>query len=104
MIGFISSLFTRGEPAMSEALARDFIAAEIELGVTFDQVAIPESMYGEQQRSGAAKVKAVQACAEAEHWLDKAEARGWDVRELRRQLRLLREALARLDQEKRKAA
>jgi len=85
-------------------LTREFLAADIELGFTFLQIAATE--YGHRHRQGgdAACTKAAQAYAEAERLVDPAEAHRLPVRELRWRLGQLRETLARFDKEERKAA
>ena len=88
--------------ASTEELARQFIAADIERGLTFAHLAVTENTQSDRRSHLA--LYAAKMHAGAERQLDEAEACGWDVRDLRPGLCRLREAVAELGQDERKAA
>ena len=94
----------RRPPAPVANTTRQFIEAEIALGLTFVRLAHTEYRYGETALGRTVKAKAAQASAEAEYRLNQAEARGVTMRDLRARLGQLLAALARFDEDERKAA
>ncbi len=85
-------------------LTQKFLAADIELGFTFMQIAANEYAHRHYERGDAARAKAAQACAEAEQLVDTAEGHHLPIRELRTRVGQLRTVLARFDEQERKAA
>ncbi len=83
---------------------RDFLAADVELALTFVEVAQTHYRLEEWAHGDAARAKAMDACLQVARRLDEAEVEGQNVRELRARLGALEEGLARLDQNGRKAA
>jgi len=79
--------------AICEELARQFIAAEIRIGLAFAKVAAREYTEGNLEQGHKARANARQAYAEAERRLQEGEARGGGMAVLRERLRDFREAL-----------
>ncbi len=85
--------------AKFEEMSLNFIAEEIEIGLTFATVAATEHAQGRIQRAHEVWAKAERACAEAEHRLVEAQQRGCDVAGLSERLHELRERLQDQDSE-----
>ena len=79
--------------AICEELARQFIAAEIRIGLAFAKVAARAYTEGNLEPGHKARANARQAYAEAERRLQEGEARGRGMAVLRERLRDFREAL-----------
>jgi len=79
--------------AICEELSRQFIAAEIRIGLAFAKVAAREYTEGNLEQGHKVRANARQAYAEAERRLQEGEACGWGMAVLRERLRDFRKAL-----------
>jgi len=79
--------------AVCEELSRQFIAAEIRIGLAFARVAAREYAEGNLEQGHKVRANARQAYAEAERRLQEGGARGRGMAVLRERLRDFREAL-----------
>jgi hypothetical protein len=73
--------------AVFEELTRQFIAAEIRIGLTFARMAAREYAEGNRDQGHKVRAHAREAYAEAERRLQEGDARGWEMGVLREQLR-----------------
>ncbi len=73
---------------------RKLVDVEFESAAAFLRVAATAYGYGNRTRGDASLAKAEQACAEIEHWITRADARGWNFRDLRARLNVLRGEVA----------
>ena len=79
--------------AVFEELTRQFIAAEIKIGLIFARVAAKKYAEGSRDQGRKVRANAREAYTEAERRLQEGEARGWELAVLREGLRGFREAL-----------
>jgi len=82
--------------AIQNQLKLDFIAAELNISLTFISLAWTASEMEHFEASRRLQARAALACAEAEKRIAEAEARGANVRELRRFLQRVIAALEKL--------
>ena len=82
-----------------DAITRRLILAEIRLGLTFARLAETHYAYNKGAAGHHAYARALEAFTNAERRLDAAEAQGRVFGDLRAKLRILRQTLARCDQD-----
>ncbi len=77
-------------------LYRQFVHAEIALGLTYARLAMTAYHHGHLAHGKRIAASAAHAKAKVAHWLEEAEARGWEVADLNEEYQALRAALIKL--------